>query len=50
MATALHDKMKSAGSKRRKQIEVRAAELIAEEMSLNEMDFVKRGRPRKNRD
>ena len=34
MATALHDKMKSVGSKRRKKIEVRAAALVAEELAL----------------
>ena len=37
MATALHDKMKSVGSKRRKKIEARAAELVAEEMALREL-------------
>ena len=37
MATALHDKMKSVGSKRRKKIEARAVELIAEEMALREL-------------
>jgi hypothetical protein len=37
MATSLHDKMKSAGSKRRKKIEARSAELIAEEMALREL-------------
>ena len=37
MATALHDKMKSVGNKRRKKIEARAAELAAEEMALREL-------------
>jgi DNA-binding XRE family transcriptional regulator len=37
MSTALHDKMKSAGSKRRKKIEARVAELVAEEMALREL-------------
>ena len=37
MATALHDKMKSVGSKRRKKIEARAAELVAEEIALHEL-------------
>jgi len=37
MAAELHDKMKSVGSKRHKKIEVRAAELVAEEMALREL-------------
>ena len=37
MATALHEKMKSVGNKRRKKIEARAAELIAEEMALRDL-------------
>lgn len=37
MSTALHDKMKSVGSKRRKKIEARVAELVAEEMALREL-------------
>ena len=37
MSTALHDKMKSIGSKRRKKIEARVAELVAEEMALREL-------------
>jgi transcriptional regulator with XRE-family HTH domain len=37
MATALHDKMKSVGSKRRKKIEAHAAELVAEELALREL-------------
>ena len=37
MATALHDKMKSVGNKRRKKIEARVAELVAEEMALREL-------------
>ena len=37
MATALHDKMKSVGSRRRKKIEARVAELVAEEMALREL-------------
>ena len=37
MARALHDKMKSVGSKRRKKIEARAEQLIAEEMALREL-------------
>ena len=37
MATALHDKMKSVGSKRRKKIEARVEELVAEEMALCEL-------------
>ena len=37
MATSLHDKMKSVGSKRRMKIEARSAELIAEEMALREL-------------
>ena len=37
MTTALHDKMKSVGSKRRKKIEARAAELVSEEMALREL-------------
>ena len=37
MAIALRDKMKSVGSKRRKKIEVRAAELVAEEIALHEL-------------
>ena len=37
MAMTLHDKMKSVGSKRRKKIEARAQQLIAEEMALREL-------------
>ena len=37
MTTALQDKMKSIGSKRRKKIEARVAELVAEEMALREL-------------
>lgn len=37
MATTLHDKMKSVGSRRRKKIEARAAELVAEELALSEL-------------
>ena len=37
MLTALHDKMKSVGSKRRRKIEARATELVAEEMALCEL-------------
>jgi len=37
MITALHDKMKSVGSKRRKKIEVRAAALVAEELALRDL-------------
>lgn len=37
MATELHDKMKSVGSKRRKKIEARVEELVAEEMALREL-------------
>ena len=37
MATALQDKMKSVGSKRRKKIEARTAELVAEQMALREL-------------
>jgi len=37
MATALQDKMKSVSSKRRKKIEARVAELVAEEMALREL-------------
>ena len=37
MATALHDKMKSVGSKRRKKIEARAAALVAEELALRDL-------------
>jgi len=37
MATRLHDKIKSAGSKRRKKIEARTQELVAEEMALREL-------------
>ena len=37
MATALQDKMKSVGSKRRKKIEARVAELVVEEMALREL-------------
>ncbi len=37
MATRLHDRMKSVGSKRRKKIEARARELVAEEMALREL-------------
>lgn len=37
MATALQDKIKSVGSKRRKKIEARTAELVAEEMALHEL-------------
>jgi DNA-binding XRE family transcriptional regulator len=37
MATSLHDKMKSAGSKRRMKIEARVTELVAEEMALREL-------------
>jgi DNA-binding XRE family transcriptional regulator len=37
MATALHDKIKSVGSKRRKKIEARVAELVAQEMALREL-------------
>ena len=36
-ATAWHDKMKSVGNKRRKKIEARVAELVAEEMALREL-------------
>ena len=37
MAMALHDKMKSVGSTRLKQIEARAEQLIAQEMALREL-------------
>ncbi len=37
MATVSHDKMKTVGSKRRKKIQTRAAELVAEEMALREL-------------
>ncbi len=37
MATALNDKLKSLPAKRRKKIEARAAELIAEELSLRDL-------------
>ena len=37
MAIALRDKIKSVGSKRRKKIEMRAAELVAEEIALHEL-------------
>jgi DNA-directed RNA polymerase specialized sigma subunit len=37
MTRALQDKMKSVGSKRRKNIEARAQELIAQEMALREL-------------
>jgi len=37
MATTLDDKLKNLGTVRRKKIEVRAAQLIAEEMSLREL-------------
>jgi DNA-binding XRE family transcriptional regulator len=37
MATTIQDKMKAVGAKRRKKIEARAAELIAEEMALREL-------------
>jgi DNA-directed RNA polymerase specialized sigma subunit len=37
MARALQDKMKSVESKRRKNIEARAQELIAQEMALREL-------------
>ena len=33
----MHDKMKSVGSKRRRKIEARATELVAEEMALCEL-------------
>ncbi|VAW72019.1 hypothetical protein MNBD_GAMMA13-1404 [hydrothermal vent metagenome] len=39
MTRTLRDKMKSLGSKRRKKIEVRAQQLIAEEMALRELLF-----------
>ena len=37
MATTLHDKMKSVGSKRRKKIEARVVELVADELALREL-------------
>ncbi len=37
MARLLRDKMKSAGSKRSKKIEVRAQQLVAEEMAMREL-------------
>jgi len=37
MAIALHDKIKSVGSKRRKKIKARAAVLVSEEMALREL-------------
>jgi len=37
MATPLKDKMRSLGVARRKKVDVRAAELIAEEMSLRDL-------------
>ncbi len=37
MAITLHDKMKPVGSRRRKKIEARAEQLIAEEMVLREL-------------
>ena len=37
MATNLRDKMKSVGSKRRKKIEARVMELVAEELALREL-------------
>ena len=37
MATALNDKLKSLPAKRRKKVEARAAELIAEELSLRDL-------------
>ena len=37
MATTLNDKMKGLGAKRRKKVEARAAELIAEELSLSDL-------------
>jgi transcriptional regulator with XRE-family HTH domain len=37
MATTLNDKMKKIGAQRRKKIEKRAAELIAEELSLRDL-------------
>jgi hypothetical protein len=37
MATALNDKMKALPAKRRTRVEARAAELIAEELSLRDL-------------
>ncbi len=37
MAEALHDKMKSVGSKHRKKIKARVEQLIAEEMAFREL-------------
>lgn len=37
MASPLHDKMKAVGSKRRKKIEARVKELVAQEMALHEL-------------
>lgn len=37
MATTLKDKMRSLGAKRRRKVEARAAELIAEELSLRDL-------------
>ena len=37
MATTLHGKMKSVGSKRRKKIEARVTELVAEELALRDL-------------
>jgi DNA-binding XRE family transcriptional regulator len=37
MVTTLHDKMKSVGSKRRKKIEARVTELVADELALREL-------------
>lgn len=37
MVTALHDKMKSVGSKRSKKIEARVTDLVSEEMALREL-------------
>jgi DNA-binding XRE family transcriptional regulator len=37
MATALKDKMNALGAKRRKKVEARAADLIAEELSLRDL-------------
>jgi DNA-binding XRE family transcriptional regulator len=37
MATTLHDKMKSVDSKRRKKIESRVTELVADELALRDL-------------
>ena len=45
MATNVDDKIKKLSPSKRKKVEARTAELIAEEMTLRELPAVRRGRP-----